>query len=162
MKATFKISELDYVNAMKLYARLTPRLILIYLAAALVLAALALFGGVIVSAGAMGGLVGGIIAIVIGRYIVMPIMARRHYRKYKAIQEEFTVELLEDGVSFSSPDAEGKITWGKMLKWRQNESYVLIYPMPRLFHIIPKSVAAQGFDLQALTDRLHQHVGKAE
>lgn len=160
MKATFKISEQDYVNAMKLFARPTPRLLYIYLAAALVLAALARFGGVIVSAGATGGLAGGIIAILLGRYIVTPFMARRHYRKYKAIQEEFAVELLEDGVRISSPDAEGKITWGKMLKWRQNESYVLIYPMPRLFHIIPKSVAAQGFDLQALTDELQRNVGK--
>ena len=160
MKATYRISEQDYVNAMKLFSRLTPRLMYVYLASALVLAAIALFGGVIVSAGAIGGLTGGIIAILIGRYIVMPIMARRNYRKYKAIQEEFAVELLDDGIRLSSPDAEGKITWGKMLKWRQNESYVLIYPMPRLFHIIPKSVAAQGFDLQALTDELQRHVGK--
>ncbi|MBU1776611.1 MAG: YcxB family protein [Gammaproteobacteria bacterium] len=160
MKATYRISEQDYVNAMKLFAKLTPRLMMIYLVSALALAALALFGGVIASAGAIGGLTGGIIAILIGRYIVMPIMARRHYRKYKAIQEEFAIELLEYGVRLSSPDAEGKITWGKMLKWRQNESYVLIYPMPRLFHIIPKSVATQGFDLQALTDELQRHVGK--
>ena len=112
------------------------------------------------SGGAIGGLVGGLFVALVGRYIVSPILARRHYRKYKSIQEEFTVELVDDGVRFTSPNADGKITWDKIHKWRQNEDFVLIYPMPRIFHMIPKSVAAQGFDLQALTDGLQHHVGK--
>lgn len=160
MKATYRISEEDYVSAMRLFAELTPRLTIIYLASALALAALAVFGTPVLRGGATGGLIGGLLVILVGRYVVSPALARKHYRKYKAIHDEFTVELVEDGVRFTSPDSDGKITWAKVLKWRQNEKYLLIYPMPRLFHIIPKSIAAQGFDLQALASELVRHVGK--
>jgi hypothetical protein len=160
MKATYRISEEDYVNAMRLFAKLTPRLVIIYLASALALVALAVFGTQVLRGGAIGGLIGGLSVTLIGRYIVSPILARKHYRKYKAIHDEFAVELVEDGVRFTSPNADGKITWDKMLKWRQNEKYVLIYPMPRIYHIVPKSVATQGFDLQALTNELLLHVGE--
>ena len=160
MKATYRISEQDYVDAMKLFAKLRPRLAIIFSACALALAALAIFGPPVWSGGAIGGLIGGLVVTVIGRYVVSPILSRWHYRKYKAIQEEFAVELVDDGVRFTSPNADGKVTWDKLYQWRQNEQFVLIYPMPRIFHMIPKSVATQGFDLQALTDGLRQHVGK--
>ena len=160
MKATYRISEQDYVNATKLFAKLSLRVFLIYAASTLALIALAAFGPPIIKAGAIGGLVGGFAVALVGRYILLPILARRHYRKYKAIHEEFTIELLNDGVRFSSPDADGKLTWNKMLKWRENKNYILIYPMPRLFHIVPKSIASNGFDLKVLTDGLLQHIGK--
>ena len=144
---------------MKLSAKLTPRLAIIYLAAALALAALSLFGTPVLRGGAIGGVIGGLSVALVIRYVVSPIMSRRNYRKYKAIQEELAVELLEDGVRFTSPSAEGNITWDKVHKWRQNEKFVLIYPMPQIFHMVPTSVATQGFDLQALLDSLQQNVG---
>ncbi len=161
MKATYRISEQDYVNAMKLFARLRPRLVILYLVGALALVVLATFGSPALRGGAIGGLIGGFSVALVGRYIISPLLARRHYRKYKAIHEEFTVDLIDDGVRFTSPNGDGKITWDKVYKWRQNEDLVLIYPMPRMFHMIPKSVAIQGFDLQALTDGLLQYVGKS-
>ena len=160
MKATYRISEQDYVNTMRLFATLTPRLVTAYLVGALALITLAVFGSPVFRGGAIGGLIGGLTVAVIGRYIVSPILARRHYQKYKAIHEEVAVELVSDGVRFSSPNADGKITWDKVHKWREDENFVLIYPMPRIFHIVPKSVATQGFDLQALTNGLLKHVGK--
>lgn len=107
MQAKYRISEEDYVNTMKLFAKLTPKQIFIYSVFALILVALAVFGPLVVKAGAIGGLAGGLIVAVLGRYIVAPMMARRHYRKYRAIHEEFTVELLQDGVRFISPNADG-------------------------------------------------------
>ncbi|WP_098495014.1 YcxB family protein [Collimonas sp. PA-H2] len=159
MKAKYRISEEDYVNTMKLFAKLTPRKIFSYSTFVLVLVALAVFGPLVVKAGAIGGLAGGLIVAVFGRYIVAPILARRHYRKYRAIHEEFTVELLQDGVRFISPNADGKLMWNHVLKWRQNDDYILIYPMPRLYHILPKSVVSDGFNVSLLINRLTQHVG---
>jgi len=134
---------------------------MIYSTVALVLVVLAVIGPPVIKGGAIGGLAGGLIVAVVGRYMVAPILSRNHYRKYKAIQEEFTVELHEDGVRFSSPNADGKLTWGNMLKWRQDEKYILIYPMPRIYHIVPKSIASSGFDVLLLVDGLTRHVGKA-
>lgn len=110
----------------------------------------------------MGALIGGMIVLVIGRFFASPLLARRHYRKYKAIQQDLAVELAENGIRFFAPTGEVIVTWDQIYKWRQNATFVLIYPMPRLFHIIPCSVVAQGFDLQALTDALVAHVGKPE
>ena len=160
MNATYRISEDDYVNAMKLFAKLTPRAIAVYLVAALVFVVLAIFGSPVIKGGAIGGLAGGLIVTVVGRYIVSPILARKHYRKYKGIHDEFTVEILDDGVRFTSPNSDGKLTWENMLKWRQNENYILIYPMPRIYHILPKSIATSGFDVPFLINQLNQHVGR--
>ena len=161
MKATYRISEQDYVNAMKLFGQLMPLAVAIYSAIVCVLVMLAVFGPADLRGGVIGGLIGGSSVAFIGRYFLSPILARRNYRKYKAIHEEFAIELVDDGVRFISPNGDGKLTWDKIFKWRQNDEYVLIYPMPRLFHIIPKSVSAQGFDPQALADKLHRHVGKS-
>lgn len=160
MKATYKISEDDYVNAMRLFSKFTTRQVLGFGLAATALVFLGFYGSLVWSAGAVGGLVGGAAVTVIGRYVVSPMLARRHYRKYKAIQEAFVIELVNDGVHLSSPSADGTVKWDQIHKWRQDDDLVLIYPMPRLFHIIPKSVASQGFDLRALTDGLLQHVGE--
>lgn len=160
MKASYRITETDYVRAMGLFATPSAGLLAIYLAAALVLTALAVLGSHAWRGLAIGGLIGGVITVLAGRFVLTPLLARRHYRAYKAIQEEFGVELLDDGVRFTSPDAQGIVTWSKILKWRQDDRYLLIFPMPRLFHIIPKSVATQGFDLERLTSRLRQVVGE--
>lgn len=159
MRATYRIAEDDYVNAMKLYNKFSRKQIIAFSTAALALVGCAVFGNPIIAGAAIGGLIGGIIVGVVGRYIVSPFLARRHYRKYKAIHEEFTVDLRDEGIYMSSSNGEGKITWDKILKWRQNDRYVPIYPMPRLYYILPKSIESGGIDLARLTGLLKQHVG---
>ncbi|WP_242112619.1 YcxB family protein [Luteimonas aquatica] len=160
MPAQYRISEQDYVDAMRLFARPGARSISILAAIALAAIALALFGPPLVRAGAIGGLVG-IAVVAAGSFALLPWTARRHYRKYRAIHETFTVELLENGVRFASRNGEGTLAWAHVLKWRQNDRFVLLYPMPRLFHIVPRAIASQGFDVEALVDRLRRHVGAA-
>ena len=159
MKANYRISENDYVQANKLYSKLSTKLLITYLALGLVFLLVALFGPNTISAAATGGLIGAILAVILGRFIVSPILAKTNYRKYKAIQEDFGVELFDDGVCFSSPQGEVKIIWSQIFKWRENDKFILIYPMPRIYHIIPKSVQSDGFDLSALKNFLLKQVG---
>ena len=159
MTATFRISEDDYVDAMKLYARLPRTARWLLGAAAVLLVLAAVFGTRQVQASALGGLAGGAGVLLAMRVFVMPMTARRHYRKYKAIREEFSAELLDDALRLRAPHGESRIIWANVLKWRQDDRFVLLYLMPRLFHVLPKSVAAQGFDVAALVERLNQHVG---
>lgn len=159
METTYKISEHDYVRAMKLFGKIMPKVAAIYGAAVLVLGLVAVFGSAAIKGGAIGGLAGGAVVIVLGRFIVNPILARRHYRKYKAIQEPINIKLNEDGIELSTPDGGGLVRWDKIFKWRQDEEYLLIYPMPRMYHIIPKSISKSGFELPVLIQALQEKVG---
>ncbi|SFO59169.1 YcxB-like protein [Variovorax sp. OK605] len=159
MTATFRISEDDYLAAMKLHARLTPARLALTVGIGLLLVLGAAFGPPLLEAASVGGLVGGGGVLLATRFIVLPLMARRHYRKYKAIHEEFNAELLDHGLRLTVPHSDHTIVWQNVLKWRHDGRFVLLYPMPRLFHVVPKSVAARGFDLKGLLERLNRHVG---
>jgi hypothetical protein len=159
METTYKISEDDYVGAMKLFSKITPKVAAVYGAVILMLGLVAILGSGAVKGGAIGGLIGGGVVIVVGRLIVNPILARRHYKKYKAIQEPINIKLKDDGIELSTPDGGGLIRWEKIFKWRQNEEYLLVYPMPRLYHIIPKSIGKSGFDVSGLIGALREKVG---
>ena len=161
MKATYRITESDYVNAMKLFTNPSPKLLKICLIVAIVLILLLIFAQNIIKGIALFLLIYGVLVVLVKRYIVVPIISRRHYKKYKLIHEEFMIELLDEGVRLISPNGDGRLTWDKILKWRQNKIYILLYPMPRLYYIIPKSIEASGFDVSLLISRLTQHVGKS-
>ena len=45
------------------------------------------------------------------------------------------------------------------LQWRQNKQLILIYGMPILYYIVPKSIQREGFDIPLLIQRLTEHVG---
>jgi hypothetical protein len=85
--------------------------------------------------------------------------ARRQYRQYKAIQELITAELTEAGINFSTENGGANLQWSKIFQWRQNDQFILIYPMPILFYVVPKSIAREGFDIPLLVQRLAEHVG---
>jgi hypothetical protein len=160
MTATYHITEQDYVNGMRLHQRGTRSVKATYIILVASLAFLTVFGPERVRAMAIGGLVGGVAVMLLFQLLFMPMMARRHYRKYKAIQEPITIELKDEGVEFTTTDSHSVFKWDKILKWRQNEHYILIYPMPQIFFLITKTITNQSFDLAALTDNLTTHVGK--
>ena len=160
MEATYTISERDYVRAMKLFSKITPKVASIYAISIVALALTAFFGSPVLGAGAIGGLIGGLVVVVLGRLIASPLRAKRHYRKYKAIHEPITIQLKAEGVGFATADGSGVIKWEKIFKWRQNDNYLLIYPMPRLYHIVPKAIANSGFNLSSLIEILQSKVGK--
>ena len=161
MEAKFRVSEIDYVNALKLYGRLTPKMVALYLLIAGALVLIAIFGSVLLRSGAIGGLIGGGVVAIFGRYVIAPILAKRHYRKYKAIHDEFIIGLSDDGVRIESSNAKGILPWSDILKWRENREFLLLYLMPRLYHIVPKSIAQQGFDIALLVNGLNKNVGKS-
>jgi hypothetical protein len=45
---------------------------------------------------------------------------------------------------------EAILLWRMIFQWRQNNQFVLIYAMPTLLYLGPKSVAQQGFDVPFL------------
>lgn len=144
-----------------LFGRATPKLKFVLCCIVLALLALVFLDPRDLSPLVAGGLGGGVVCAVMIKFFIGPFMARRHYRQYKAIHDEFTLRLLDEGVQFISSSGESILRWDSVLKWRQDSDYVLIFPMPRLYHIVPKSVAANGFDLEGLIERLRTQVGEA-
>ncbi len=160
MKAHYRISEDDCVQAMRLHGKMTFRRLMCEALIVGALLVLSFFASQQVRYLLFCGLAGALLFSALVFYVIVPWQVRRHYRKYKAIQAELTVQLCEDGVRFASPDGEGIITWQNILKWRHNDRYLLIYLAPRLYNLVPKSITAQGFELPALIDALTQHVGR--
>jgi hypothetical protein len=99
------------------------------------------------------------ILFAVGLLVRTPSRARRHYRQYKSIQEPIRLELANAGIKFSTADGEAILPWSKVFQWRQNDQFILIYSMPVLYHIVPKSIAREGFDVPLLVQYLVEHVG---
>ena len=91
--------------------------------------------------------------------MIISFIARSNYREYKTIQESMRVGLRDDGIEFSTPDGGGLMRWEKIFKWRQNEKYLLIYSMPRLYYVIPKKIEESGFHVPTLISALREKVG---
>ncbi|WP_167595194.1 YcxB family protein [Collimonas pratensis] len=159
MKTTYRISEKEYMQAINLASKSSPRQIglifMMVLAATAVLSFLGTGTGLDITFNCL--LILTIFGVVI--FIYIPHVARKGYRQNKDIQGTLTIELLDNGVEFSSPNTVARVPWDHIVKWRQKGDWIFIYRTSRAFHMLPKSVATNGFDLPLLIGRLTQHVG---
>lgn len=159
MKHHYRITEDDFVAATKLSARLTPlrnALVLLVLSG---LAVLAIVGGSLSRAGAIGGLISGGLTYLAILHLYNPYLARRNYRKYPAMQQPQWIELTPEGIAVGSDIGEGLVTWKHITQWRENHEFILVYVMPRLFYIVKKAWAQEGVDIEGLRQQLANRVG---
>ncbi|MEK1939839.1 MAG: hypothetical protein AAAB16_05630, partial [Pseudomonas sp.] len=106
MKVSYRITEEDYVAAVKLSAIPTRKR---RVALVLLIASLGALGGLFsatflqdFTAGTLGGLLGGTLLFLVSHFIWVPYNSRRHYRKYRAIQQEQWLELKPEGIAVGS------------------------------------------------------------
>jgi YcxB-like protein len=164
MKVQYRITEDDYANVARFAAwrQFMSRSSAMTLVAAGIIVALlgigmwtrpavALFLAFVPAGAAIG--------FAVDLLVRTPMRARRHYRQYKDMREPLIVELTDAGIKFSTPDGEAALPWSKVFQWRQNGQFILIYRMPVLFHILPKSISREGFDVPLLLQRLAKCVG---
>lgn len=162
MRNTCLISEDEYVRANKLFTRLSRRQRPYYAVVSVVLLGLALFAkSNILQFAASFGLVSGVLGHVVVRHGIAPWQTRRQYRVYRAAQEPFDIKLEGEGLRFSGPNNDSLLKWGHLMRWRENTEFVLVYQNPRLYHIIPKRLSSDGFDIEALISSLNKCVGHA-
>ena len=158
--ATFKITEDDYMAAIRLHSRMPRSLRLIWCVLVIIVTAGAVFGPDDTRVMASITLVCNLLAF-FGLPLFVRLVSRGQYRNYRAIQAEFSATLHESGLHLKTEFGESRVTWANVLKWRHNEQYLLLYLAPRLFHVVPKSIAAQGFDFVGLLESLKAYVGPA-
>src|SRR5450631_2439849 len=164
MKISYRITEDDYANAARFHAWrhfIARPSTLQFAYGGILVALLGICMWTLPAIGPVFVVGGAMLAIMIAFALLVrtPRRARRHYRQYKGIQEPIWVELTNAGIKFSAPDGEANVPWSKLLLWRQNDQFVIIYPMPILYHIVPKSIAQEGFYIPLPVQRPAEHVG---
>lgn len=159
MTVEYRMTEDDYVEAMGLHQRRHLRRLIIILAVFVVVLITSrpwmppdIAWSVPIGCVAMSAALAAVL-------IAAPYTARRAYRNYPAIHATIAVELADDELRFGSTFGETRLPWQLIFKWHQSDRLVLIYIMPALFYVIPKSLAQQGFDLPGLLRRLAERVG---
>ncbi len=158
MTFAYEISEDDYVGAMMLGSSLKLRSlvrlgVLILLFVAFVVwfnletldSILGTFGGIVLFV---------VLYLFVLRRFVVPSSIRKYYRKYKLIQEPMSVRLSENGIELTSASTGSRLQWDCFLGWRENDEYFLLALAPRMYQILPKRIAAEGFDFDQLRSRL--------
>jgi hypothetical protein len=164
MKVQYRITEDDYAGAARLHAwrhsiARPSTMMLVTCGIVLVLLGVGLWTRVVSAPVLVFSIVIFSILCAFHLLVYSPSRARRYYRQYKGIQELITAELTDAGIRFSNSDGEAVLPWSKVLQWRQNDQFILIYGMPILFYIVPKSIEREGFDIPLLIRRLAEQVG---
>jgi Na+/melibiose symporter-like transporter len=164
MKVQYRITEDDYANVARLHAWrnfIARPSIMMLVAGGIILVLLGIGLWMRPAIAMMVAFLAVVFSILLafGLFVRTPGLARRHYRQYKGMQEPLTAELTDAGIKFSNADGEGILSWSKVFQWRQNEKFILVYGMPVIYYIVPKSIEREGFDVPLLVKRLAEHVG---
>lgn len=166
MQASYRITEDDYVRAGALHGQTSIWFRVVLTLVGMLAVGIVLWmqgsSSLVVICGVIGGGIGMQVGSRFGWMGAQSRLLRRHYRAYKAMQDVQGVSLSDEGVLLTSVMGEGRLTWDKILKWRCNADYVLIYPAPNVYYTVPTSVTAQGFDIERLKAELTRHVGPAQ
>lgn len=161
VRATYTISELDFLAASRLNE--TPPLRLILMLAVVLAALFAVYWVDYYGFGdlALGSLIGVLLSYAFLHFVGSPYKSKKFYRGFKALHEPFTAQLLPTGVEIASSHGSNLLLWKDIKDWKQNKDYLLLYPKPDVFYVLPKKISEQGFDGRALVQALELYVGKA-
>jgi hypothetical protein len=162
MPHEFSISQDDFTGAARLNAKTSLRSEIVFL---FIGVAFAIFAYVTKNPhlryAAIGGIVGGLTFGLLFQFVVVPGIARWQYKRHESVHQKTQIRVGEDGVSLKSNDWEGTLRWNVIHRWRQNDHFILLYPAPGIYYIIPKRLQNEGFEISGLLSRLATHVGKA-
>lgn len=152
----------DFVDAIQLHARMTPRRWILFLAFYAFVLAVAFYNiekwderAVFTIASALGGSV----FYCFGRFVYNPWFAGRQFSRQPLAQIENVVALTPDGVSFASERGDMRLLWSDFIDWRADSRTIIMFRAPRLFMIVPTRLAAQGFPIDELKSALERHLG---
>lgn len=166
MSTEFQITVDDYIAAGLLNGEMTPKSKIIHLVIdiVLVVSGIAAFyiDQPIWASGFIGAAIGANLLPFILRRIVIPWRLKKHYGKYNKMRKPMTVSMNGDeGIKFESEDGTGLLNWKDIHHWRENNEYLLIYLAPKIYHLLPKRIAENGFLLQDLKGNLIKNIGES-
>ncbi|MCF6262717.1 MAG: YcxB family protein [Xanthomonadales bacterium] len=135
MDCSYKLSELENVQAMQLHGRgaRNTLIILIFIGIILILAAIFTEYKII----ATGSVVGGVSGYFLVLFCLIPFNAKKQYKQNRALRNEITMEITEQGVNFKSESGESKLKWSDIHKWKSSGEIYLLYITSNMFHMVP-------------------------
>jgi len=154
MTCSYKLTEAEVVSAMQLNGRGSN---ITLVALVLVCVALVLVGFFTeYKAIGFGGAVGGVVGYFSVLFILIPFNAKRQYRQHRALRNEITMLLSEEGIDFKSESGESKLQWCDFHKWKYGKGIYLLYITSNMFHMVPSRALSSESELSKL---LGEHVG---
>lgn len=87
------------------------------------------------------------------RYLWIPQFVRRQYHRDPGVRREKTLSWDDRGITAESENGRMLMPWGDFVKWREDDSTILVYRSARLGVVIPKRAfenREQLWELQAL------------
>jgi hypothetical protein len=155
----FTITESEYVKANALFTRTadTTKALFAFVTIGLIYQIFSADSNLTRSL-SIAALIGGFVGYMFVKKIYAPYQTRKQYRSYKAIQESTSIELEGSSICFSSSSGQSKLKVDDLIKWRENEEFLLIYPAPCLYHIIPKRI---GVHANKIRMKLVEVIGNA-
>ena len=162
---TVKFTESDYLEAIALHGRWGVKSWLFYVAgpSALILLALLLIffssGLRIIGIYWIGLEVFCLSAILVTKFLLTPIAARRSFRKRSVFQRQHVLWWDESSFCMKSEGSESRIQWSDFLRWRENQHIILLYTSPRLFTMVPIRIFGDTSDLDGFHRLLRDQIG---
>ncbi len=99
-----------------------------------------------------------VVSILLIRFVFNPILFRWIYRRSRCFTLPLTVKLNSDGLRFEQEDSVSDLKWERVHKWNEDKNSVIVYSQPLIYHVVPKRLAAEGFEINALVDKLQQYL----
>lgn len=162
MKINYRISEQDYINGLRLHHKVTYKHLIFF---TLFFTAVTILGHLLYQTAfgwrdiitVLVALLAGEVWLLFYSKFILPWLAKRDFRKYKSIQEPMEIELLDDAIMIDKERGKFDVLFKNLLKYRQNDDYLLLYPMPRIFYILPKTLEKEGLDIPLLIQKLQEY-----
>jgi len=157
----YTITEHDYVRAVKLAGIVTKKQLIWLSLLGLLLLLFALFGEKLLRFMGIFGISFGIIGYFLTLYIISPLIAKRHYRKYKLLHQPLRFTMTDSGYAIKSDSGEINVKWSDLLRWRENNEFILLYFAPKLFHMVPITLIEKEINISEIERKLTDQLGSA-
>lgn len=168
---TYALEEKDFLSACKLTMRWTTKRWIVLGSISAVCLGLGifllkdpyLFGdyylvGVFAGGWLTGGVVGGWVAMIIARFLLIPYRFKRKFRKNSSIRRTATLSWDDKGLTFESENGHMLIPWADFVKWRENDDVIFVYRSRLIGMTIPKRVFDKPEKLEELQGLLTKKV----
>ena len=157
MNCSYSLSEREVIKAMQLHGKGSRKNLVILALTGTLLFAIGFSTGHRVLS--IGGLIGGISGYYCVLFLLIPFNAKKQYRQNRAVRNEISMQMEEQGITFKSESGESRLQWRDIHKWKFTPGVYILYITNNMFHIVPAKALPNE---QLFSGSLTEHIGPAK